>query len=117
MATIRRLDRLDVSTADLNDAVSVYRRNFELPVKLEPGSNSAAVSIGDAQISLVPPGTEGEGMTGLWLEADDVDAVCAALSKSGYAFKPIRMAGERRVVEVEPKSANQVPLFIFDRKV
>ncbi len=117
MATIRRLDRLDVSTADLNDAVSVYRRNFELPVKLEPGSNSAAVSIGDAQISLIPSGAEGEGMSGLWLEADDVDAVCAALSRSGYAFKPVRVAGERRVLEVEPKSANQVPLFIFDPKV
>ncbi len=119
MATIRRLDRLDVSTADLNDAVSVYRRNFELAVELAPRSNSAAVSIGDAQISLVPATSpaEGEGMSGLWLEADDVDAVCAALSKSGYAFNPIRIAGERRVVEVEPKSANQVPLFIFDRKV
>jgi len=118
MATIKRLDRLDVSTADLNDAVSVYRRNFELPVKLEPEGNSAAVIIGGAQISLIPAGSSAEeGMSGLWLEADDVEAVCAALGKSGYAFKPIRIAGTRRIVEIEPKSANQVPLFIFDRKV
>ena len=119
MATIKRLDRLDVSTADLNDAVSVYRRNFDLGVKLASGGNSAAVSIGDAEIILVPaagPQVEGEGMSGLWLEAEDVEAVCAALSKGGYDFKPIRVAKSRRVVEVEPKSANQVPLFIFDRK-
>jgi hypothetical protein len=119
MATIKRLDRLDVSTVDLNDAVSVYRRNFDLGVKLAPGGKSAAVSIGDAEISLVPaePHGEGEGMSGVWLEAENVDAVCAALSKGGYGFKPIRVANSRRVVEVEPKSANQVPLFIFDRKV
>ncbi|HEV3113421.1 MAG TPA: hypothetical protein VGY99_23290 [Candidatus Binataceae bacterium] len=119
MATIKRLDRLDVSTVDLNDAVSVYRRNFDLGVKLAPGGKSAAVSIGDAEISLVPaePQGEGEGMSGVWLEAENVDAVCAALSKGGYGFKPIRVANSRRVVEVEPKSANQVPLFIFDRKV
>ncbi len=119
MATIRRLDRLDVSTADLNDAMSVYRRNFELPVKPASDGKSATVSIGDAEISLIPASSpaEGEAMSGLWLQADDVDAVCAALSKSGYAFKPPRIVGERRIVEVEPKSANQVPLFIFDRKV
>jgi hypothetical protein len=117
MATIKRLDRLDVSTTDVNDAASVYRRNFDLGVKLAPGGNSAAVRIGDAEISLVPAGPQdAEGMTGLWLEAEDVDAVSAALSKGGYGFKPIRVAGSRRVVEVEPKSANQVPLFIFDRK-
>jgi hypothetical protein len=119
MATIRRLDRLEVSTADLNDAMSVYRRNFELPVKPAPDGKSATVSIGGAEISLIPAlsSTEAEGMSGLWLEADDVDAVCAALSKSGYAFEPIRVEGARRIVQVEAKSANQVPLFIFDRKV
>jgi hypothetical protein len=118
MATIKRLDRIEVSTADLNDAVSVYRRNFDLGVKLAPGGNSAAVSIGDAEISLMPAGPQAdlEGMSGVWLEAEDVDAVCAALGKGGYGFKPIRVAGSRRLVEVEPKSANQVPLFIFDRK-
>ena len=118
MAKIKRLDHLDISTADLNDAVSVYRRNFDLVVKLAPGGNSAAVSIGDAEINLVPAGPqgEGEGMSGVWLEAEDIDAVCTALGKGGYEFKPIRVAKSRRIVEVEPKSANQVPLFIFDRK-
>lgn len=117
MAAIKRLDRLDVSTADLNDAVAVYRRNFDLGVKLARGENSAVVAIGDAQINLIPaPQSEAEGMSGLWLEAEDVDQVCAALKNHGCGFKPVRIEAGQRIVEVDPKSANQVPLFIFDRK-
>ena len=40
----------------------------------------------------------------------------AALSKAGYNFQPLRTTGSRRILEVEPQAANQVPLFIFDRK-
>jgi hypothetical protein len=116
MATIKRLDHLDVGTADLNDAVSVYQRNFNLGVKLAPGGNSAAVTIGDAEISLVSAPADAEGMSGLWLEAEEIEAVCAALKKAGYSFGPTRIEGARRIVEVDPQSANQVPLFIFDRK-
>ena len=116
MATIKRLDRLDVSTADLNDAVAVYRRNFDLGVTVAAGGKSAAVSIGDAEISLVPAAGDAEGMSGVWLEAEDVEAVVAALSKAGYNFQPLRTIGSRRILEVEPQAANQVPLFIFDRK-
>jgi hypothetical protein len=118
MATIKRLDRLDVNTTDLNDAASVYRRNFSLGVKVAPDGNSAAVRIGDAEISLIPAAqADAEGMSGVWLEAEDVEAVSAALSRAGYSFKPVRTVGSRRVLEVEPKSANQVALFIFDLKV
>jgi len=116
MATIKRLDRLKVSTTDLNDAVSVYRRNFDLGVTVAAGGKSAAVSIGDAEISLVPAQGDSEGMSGVWLEADDVKTVAAALTKARYNFKPVRAIGSRRVLEVEPQAANQVPLFIFDRK-
>jgi hypothetical protein len=118
MATIKRLDRLDVTTTDVKDAASVYQRNFGLGVKLAPEGAFASVSIGDAEISLIPAASpsEAEGMSGLWLEAEDVDAVCAALSKGGYTFKPARIVSGRRIVAVEPKAANQVPLFIFDRK-
>jgi hypothetical protein len=116
LANIKRLERLDVSTADVNDAASVYRRNFDLGVTVAPDTGCATVRIGDAEINLIPGDPQAEGMSGVWLEADDVDAICAALSKSGYGFKPMHVAGHRRIVEVEPKSANQVPLFIFDRK-
>jgi hypothetical protein len=118
MAELKRLDRLDVTTTDVKDAASVYQRNFGLGVKLAPDAASASVSIGDAEISLIPAASqaESEGMSGLWLEAQDVEAVCAALTSRGYGFKPIRAANGRRIVEVEPQSANQVPLFIFDRK-
>jgi hypothetical protein len=116
MATIKRLDHLDVKTADLNDAASIYRRNFNFDVKLASGAKSAAITIGDAEISLVPAPAENEGMSGLWLEAEDVDAIGAVLAKAGYSFKPIQITAGRRIVEVDPKGANQVPLFIFDRK-
>jgi len=116
MATIKRLDRLDVSTTDLNDAISVYRRNFDLGVTIAGDGQSAAVGIGDAEISLVAAPGDAEGMSGVWLEAEDVEAVTVALAKGGYRFKPLRTIGSRRVLEVEPKAANQVPLFIFDRK-
>ena len=115
MATIKRLDRLDVATTDLDDAMSVYRRNFNLGVKLAAGGNSAAVSIGDAEINLIPT-SDTEGMSGVWLEASDVEEVGAALTKAGYDFKPLRTVNSRRVLEVAPQAANQVPLFIFDRK-
>jgi hypothetical protein len=88
-----------------------------LSSKAAPDGKSAAVLIGDAEISLIPvPQVDGEGMSGLWLEADDVDKVRAALDNAGYRFKPIRTSNSRRILEVEPPSANQVPLFIFDRK-
>jgi hypothetical protein len=116
MATIKRLDRLDVTTTDLDDAMSVYRHNFNLGVKLAAGGNSAAVSIGDAEINLIPASGDAEGMSGVWLEASDVEAVGAALTKAGCNFKPVRTINSRRVLEVEPQAANQVPLFIFDRK-
>ncbi len=118
MAKIKRLDRLDVTTTDVNDAASVYQRNFGLGVKLAPDAATASVSIGDAEISLTPAASqsEAEGMSGLWLEAEDVEAVCVALTRGGYGFKPVRTANGRRIVEVEPKSTNQVPLLIFDRK-
>lgn len=118
MATIKRLDRLDVNTADLNDAVKTYQRNFGLRMTPAGGGTSATVSIGDAQIGLFPaPQSDAEGMAGVWLEAEDVDTVSTALSKAGYSFKPLRVESGRRVLEVDAKSANEVSLYIFDRKV
>jgi hypothetical protein len=117
MANIKRLDRLDVNTADLSDAIATYQRNFGLEVKSATGESSALVAIGDAHIGLIPAAeADAEGMVGVWMEADDVDALGAALGKAGYGYKPIRVDGSRRVLEVEAKSANQVPLFIFDRR-
>ncbi len=118
MASIKRLDRLDVTATDIKDAASVYQRNFDLAVKLASGADAATVAVGDAQINLLPAGpqSEAEGLSGLWLEAQDVDAVCAGLKKGGYGFKPVRVENGRRIVEVEQQAANQVALFIFDRK-
>jgi hypothetical protein len=58
----------------------------------------------------------GEGLAALWLEADDVEPIVAALERAGLAYRPIRREGDRRVLEVDPSAANLVPLFIFDRR-
>ena len=60
--------------------------------------------------------TIGEGMFGLWLEAEDLDRAIAALKKAGVSVGAIRRTEGRRVAAVDPDSANKVPLYLFDRK-
>ena len=121
---MKRLDRLDIATADLDDAAATYRRNFGFDMRRSTGAGAAAmtmtISIGDAEIRLVPLASlasgSGEGMAALWLEAEDVEQVAEALRKAGIESAPIRKEDRRRILAIDPKAANQVPLFIFDRK-
>jgi Glyoxalase/Bleomycin resistance protein/Dioxygenase superfamily len=119
---IKRVDRLEVSTSDLNDAAQAFERNFGFTVERPADdAHSAAISIGSAEIRLVSrQATAGEaaadGMTGLWLEAEDIDEVACVLGKAGVAHSPVRREGDRRVLGVDASAANAVPLFIFDRK-
>jgi hypothetical protein len=120
---IKRFDRLDVATSDLGDAAAIYERNFGFAVRREAGSNDAIVNVGDAEIRLRSGAdavsfiaANGEGLAAVWLEADDLDEVVAALDRAALAHRPIRHEGDRRVLEVDPKAANVVPLFIFDRR-
>ena len=119
---IRRFDRLDVATFDLADAAAIYQRNFGFAVHREPDSDSATVTVGDAEIRLRAGAAaadfiaaNGEGLAAVWLEADDVDALAAALDRAGLAHRAVRREAGRRILEVDPKSANMVALFIFDR--
>lgn len=119
---IKRLDRLDVATTDLNDAASIYEKNFGFKVT-RIAADSATVTIGGAEIRLAAGAlaadalkTAGEGMFALWLEAEDLDQVTAAFRNVGLAAGSIRKEAGRRVLAIDPKLANQVPLFIFDRK-
>jgi predicted enzyme related to lactoylglutathione lyase len=119
---IKRLDRLDVATTDLNDAASIYEKNFGFKVT-RSGADGASVTIGGAEIRLASGApvadaikANGEGMFGLWLEADDLDRVVEAMKKAGLSSTSITKEGGRRILAVDPKLANRVPLFIFDRK-
>ena len=124
MSMIKRFDRLDVATSDLADAASIYERNFGFAVRrASDGSDSAVVTVGDAEIRLRAGAiaadfiaANGEGLAAVWLEADDVDAVAAALDRAGLTHRPVRREADRRILEVDPKAANMVPLFIFDRR-
>ena len=119
---IKRLDRLDVATTDLNDTASIYEKNFGFKVT-RSGSEHASVTIGGADIRLTSGAlaadalkANGEGMFGLWLEAEDLDRVVEAFKKAGLATASIKREDGRRILAVDPKLANRVPLFIFDRK-
>ena len=123
MTMIKRLDRLDVATSDLADAAAIYERNFGFTVRrASDGSDGAVVTVGGAEIRLRAGAAaadfiaaNGEGLAALWLEAEDVDAVAAALDRAGLTHRPVRREADRRILEVDPKAANMVPLFIFDR--
>jgi len=121
---IKRFDRLDVASTELADAAGVYERNFSLMVRHAPGANEATIAIGDAEIRLRSGSAvadaiaaSGEGLAAIWLEAEDVDRVAAALRSAGVAFSPSRVEEGRRILGIDPKAANMVPLFIFDRRV
>lgn len=115
---IKRLDSLDVATTDLADAASIYEKNFGFSVSVQADGKSASVKVGGAEIRLLSSSVDasGEGMIGLWLEADDVDQVIADFRAAGLDAGAIRIESGRRILSLDPKLANQVPLFIFDRK-
>ena len=116
---IKRLDTLEVATADLADASSIYEKNFGFAVTRSADGKSASVKVGGAEIRLVAVAaidSSSEGMVGLWLEAEDVDQVVADFRLAGLDAGAIRIESGRRILTIDPKLANQVPLFIFDRK-
>ena len=116
---IKRLDTLEVATADLADAASIYEKNFGFSVTQSADGKSASVKVGGAEIRLVTGATidaSSEGMIGLWLEAEDVEQVVANFHMAGLEAGAIEIESGRRILTIDPKFANQVPLFIFDRK-
>ena len=120
---IKRFDRLDIATSDLPGAASVYQRNFDFTARREADAEAATIELGDAQIRLLGGASaaetiaaSGEGLAAIWLEAEDLDAVEAALRRDGIAFTPIQRIGDRRVLAVDPKATNMTPLYIFDRR-
>ncbi len=123
MSTIKRLDRVEIATTDLNDASALYQRNFGLKLRQPPDGETAVLAIGDAEIRLVSGSlaaaalaASGEGMAALWLEVEDAQVAAAAIGRAGFKSAPIRKEGGRRVLALDPAVSNQVPLFIFDRK-
>ena len=118
---LKRLDTLEIATADVNDAARIYADNFGFKVAKSEDGEAAIVKVGDAEIRLAAGAqsatvdTSAEGMIALWIETDDVAKVAADLREAGIETTPIREENDRRILAVDPKTANQVPLFIFDR--
>lgn len=123
MALLKRFDTLDIATADLDDAARTYRQNFGFELKPGAAHGSATLAVGGAEIRLVSAAAAGatlaaagEGLSGLWLEAQDLDQVVTALRAAGIEPPPLTIDRGRRVLALDPRIANQVPLFIFDRR-
>ncbi len=121
---LKRLDSIEVATSDLADAASIYENNFGFHVTKSADGKSASVKVGGAEIRLASGdaaaaaiAAPGEGMVGLWLEAEDLDQVVANFRIAGLSVDAIRIESGRRILAIDPKLANQVPLFIFDRKM
>jgi hypothetical protein len=115
---IKRLDTLEVATSDLADAASIYEKNFGFAVARSADGKLASVKVGGAEIRLVATtiDSSSEGMIGLWLEAEDVEQVVANFHLAGLDAGAIQIESGRRILTIDPKFANQVPLYIFDRK-
>jgi hypothetical protein len=120
---IKRLDRLDVATLDLASAGATYERNFGFTVRHATGVDDATITIGAAEVRLRSGravadviGSSGEGLAAIWLEAEDVEEVAAALKEAGIAFDRVASDEGRRVLALDAAAANMVPLFIFDRR-
>lgn len=119
---IKRFARLDIVTADLADAVSTYKKNFDFTVQRTGYPDEATIELGDAQIRVRTGAavadvisSSGEGLAAMWLEAEDVEKVAERLKTANIAVSPIRVEGGRRILAINPRFANMVPLFIFDR--
>ena len=119
---LKRLDTLDVATTDAGGAASVFQRNFGFKL-VRRAPDIAVLKIGDSEIALKSGASvesalaaNGEGMAGLWLEADDVEVVAYTLDKAGFKYKPVGVENGRRIIAVDPESSSHVPLFLFDRK-
>jgi|SRR6516165_6696740 hypothetical protein len=119
---IKRFDRLDIATSDLAGVVSIYEKNFDFTVQRTGNSDEAIIELGDTQIRLRTGAavvdvisSSGEGLEAIWLETDDVHKVAETLKNANIALSPIRVEANRRILAVNPSSANRVPLFIFDR--
>ena len=124
MALMKRFDALEVATSDLGDAVRTYQSNFGFELKSASGGDTATLKVGGAEIRLIAGAAaaatiaaSGEGLAGLWLETEDVQQVLAAFKNAGLEAPSPKIDQGRRVIAIDPKIANQVPLFIFDRKV
>ena len=118
---IKRFDRLDIATSDLAGVVSIYEKNFDFTVQRTGNSDEAIIELGDTQIRLRTGAavvdvisSSGEGLEAIWLETDDVHKVAETLKNANIALSPIRVEANRRILAVNPSSANRVPLFIFD---
>lgn len=118
---IKRLDTVDVATTDADQVAALYQRNFGFKIERTESGGEALIIIGDARIRLRSRAeaalkSTGEGLAAIWLEADDVEPIAAALAKAGLKHHPVRREGDHRVLEVDPSAANMVPLCIFDSR-
>ncbi len=115
----KRLEQIDIATADPDETLRVYRHNFALdPVGGKPAIDRARLELAGVAIRLVRTGVDGEAdmMKALWLETTDAEKTLAALNQAGVGCGPLQAVERRRFFEVDRRFTNHVQLFIFDHK-
>jgi|SRR5579875_2995067 len=116
MALVKRLDSVEIIVPSIAQASATYSHNFDLRALPEGDAHRAVITIGGAKLKLVEGPPSAQGLAGLWLEAEDVDQLTAALDAAALSYKPLRRAGGLRILEIDRRHTNQVALFIFDRR-
>lgn len=114
---LKAIERIDVAVAQVGAAAATFQRNFGLRSVDPPQvGERVLLPIGESAIGLTAADAgAAQGMVGLWLLADDVEQVRAALTRAGFDCGSIQRQGAMRVLAVA-RECGQGPLFIFDRR-
>jgi methylmalonyl-CoA/ethylmalonyl-CoA epimerase len=126
MARITKINHVAIVVPDVNDAVTFWRDTLGLDlVHIEEVSSQQSMvaffPVGDSDIELVKPLTEGSGiakflaekgpgMHHLCFEVDDLDGMLAGLKQKGIRLVnelPVILPG-RKVAFIHPKASNGV---------
>lgn len=132
---IKQIDHVVIATADIDDALRLWKRNVglaedsEMNQPLGAGFKVARLPIGESFLELVQPVEEsgrfyeqfqerGEGLYSISLEVDDLDATVAYLRESGARVSDPEASiwPGARLARINQGSTHGVSIQLIERK-